>query len=100
MDMNFGEPSNGMVCNCGEHHGVMDQGKKKWEPGQGWTPEFRAQVYAWFWDRNEKMFGGTAMTDNRKKYLKSWVNCHGVVYPNIGGFTYKSESQLRDWAGK
>lgn len=92
------------VCSCGMHHGVrnLDMGKKIGgipEVGSGWTPEQRASVYAWFWDRNERMFGGSGLSKEMADYLASWVKTHGIVYPSTDGFKCKSPEQLSEWAG-
>lgn len=89
-------------CSCGEHHGVrnMDKGKKIegiYETGDGWTHVDRAKAYAWFWDRNGKLFGGSAMTPERTQYLRSWVSKHGMCEPD-SGFKFKTGNQLLIWA--
>lgn len=62
--LNFGEPSNGMVCDCGKHHGIGS-----------WSPERRAREYAWYRHHN--------INYNRSKqdYLDSYESAHGEVTP-------------------
>lgn len=95
--------SSNSVCRCGRHYGVAnpDFGKKingVLEQGPGWDHYQRAQVYAWYWDRNDNMFGGTAFSHAMREYLFSYVNIHGDVIPEHGGFKHKSIDRLRSEA--
>lgn len=60
---NFTQVSNGMVCDCGKHHGVGE-----------WSPQKRAAVYARQRDQLPDYY-----FPHQKAYVESWESEHGKI---------------------
>lgn len=65
---NYSQPSNGMICLCGGHHGVGDL-----------SPDQRAARYARMRDMLPDF-----IQPHMREYLKSWEKIHGIARWELG----------------